>query len=240
MDYNPSGLSLCSRFAFPPNMLHFCGPEKQNDLKAYVSQTVSDQGLVEIISKFETLYPYLQLIAIANRIKDPFDPKVIEAYWIGNSLLGNVTKNKLYHHLKDNLFPKIPHGGQKNLDTVINFGFPYHNYHVLNIFVRTGRIATVETLETMDSCRISWGKIIKIKSNNTFVIETQSLIQHGDKLMLGKVINKEVSTVGLIPELNDFVSIHWNTICSVLSSRQLKQLHKYTLYALSINHLEGG
>src|SRR3989344_7839767 len=46
-------------------------------------------------------------------------------------------------------------------NTVMEKGFfPHHTYHVFNIFKRTGKINSSHTIETMDSCRINWGKII--------------------------------------------------------------------------------
>ena len=39
---------------------------------------------------FEGAWPYLQLIAAANRIDDPLDPRVVDAYWVGNGLLDKV------------------------------------------------------------------------------------------------------------------------------------------------------
>ncbi len=43
--------------------------------------------------------PYLQLIARSNDIADPFDARVVEAYWIGNELLDGVEVRQLYDSL---------------------------------------------------------------------------------------------------------------------------------------------
>ena len=87
MTFDPQGLVTCARYSFAPNSLHYCGPEKQSDMRAYVSDSVTDQGLYDILNRFDTLYNYLQLIGTENDIRDPFDPRVVEAYWVGNSLL---------------------------------------------------------------------------------------------------------------------------------------------------------
>src|SRR3989344_7944280 len=165
-----SGLLTCSAYASPPNSLHYCGPEKQNDLLGYQQEQTSDRGLAEIIAEFQTLYPYLTLIAYENNIRDPFDPRVVEAYWIGNDLLTNVSMNKFYYHLRDTLKLK---NKVKPKDLELLFGklddgmLPHHTFHVLNVFTRTGHHSVQHTLETMDACRIGWGTVIQNSSQLT-------------------------------------------------------------------------
>ena len=55
-----------------------------------------------LIEKFNTLRPYLELIAKSNGIKDIFDDRVVQAYWIGNELLDKFTISDL-EELIDNL-----------------------------------------------------------------------------------------------------------------------------------------
>src|SRR3989338_5875958 len=90
------GIARCSRYAFGPNRLHLCGPEKNREVLSYMSQNASDEGLKQILREFQTLHPYLVSIAQANRIRDPFDDRVVEAYWIGNELL-NAIPAKVFH-----------------------------------------------------------------------------------------------------------------------------------------------
>ena len=94
-----TSLLRCSRYAFGPNRLHYCGPNASNQVYAYMNENIEDLGLRSILEKFKTLYPYLRHIAQANGIKDPFDPRVVEAYWVGNALLDTVPKKKFYHFL---------------------------------------------------------------------------------------------------------------------------------------------
>ena len=236
---NQTGLITCAHYAFPPNSLHYCGPEKQINLAAYREENIADLGLVEILQDFQTLYPYLALIAYENNIQDPFDPRVVEAYWIGNDLLDKVSMNKFYQHLNDSLglkkrlkhndlkylFGKIPHGA-----------LPHHVFHVLNVFTRTGHQAVEHTLETMDACRISWGRIVR---NPKLLVETQPLVLEKGKLTLGKAILKELiqspsrSPFGHL-EGGLWVSFHWNTFCGVLTNGQATRLKSYTEQAISL------
>ena len=89
---NIDGLARCSRYSFGPNRLHYCGPDKTREIYDYIKEGAGDAGLGLILKEFKTLYPYLRLIAEANNIRNHFDDRVVEAYWIGNELLENVEK----------------------------------------------------------------------------------------------------------------------------------------------------
>src|SRR3989344_4408286 len=95
------GIFRCSRYSFGPNRLHYCGPDANHEMKAYLKEGMSDGGLSLILKQFDTLSKYLRLIARSNNITDPFDDKVVEAYWIGNEFLDSIEKNALYRHLID-------------------------------------------------------------------------------------------------------------------------------------------
>ena len=246
---NQQGLITCTRYAFPPNALHYCGPEEQVNIKAYQKEQIADNGLKEIIEKFETLYPYLTLIAYENNIRDPFDPRVVEAYWIGNDLLTNVSMNKFYYHLRDTLKLKKK---VKPKDLELLFGklddgmLPHHTFHVLNVFTRTGHHSVQHTLETMDACRIGWGTVIqnskfKIQNDNEKVkIKTKPLVFENEKLVLGKsvirTINVPVSfiqnTKYKIP--NTTITFHWNTLCDIISEGEARHLEWYTQQAIDL------
>lgn len=245
-DYN--GILTCASYAFPPNSLHYCGPEKQNNLLAYQREQIADAGLAEIVRDFQTLYPYLTLIAHENNIADPFDPRVVEAYWIGNGLLKNVKINNFYHHLHDSLGLKKR---VKPKDLELLYGklpiglLPHHTFHVLNIFTRTGHHTTKHTLETMDACRISWGQVknceLRITTPTTLYVETRPLILQNGKLALGKHVTKQIhvqsfqsqNTTYHIPNTK-FVSFHWDTFCDILTDQQAKRLEYYTEHALQL------
>lgn len=241
------GLLTCANYAFPPNSLHYCGPEKQADLAGYQQEQTTDAGLVEIIRDFQTLYPYLRLIAHENNIADPFDPRVVDAYWIGNGLLRNIKIDHFYYHLHNSL------GLQKKVklrDLEYLYGklpqglLPHHTFHVLNVFSRTGHQAIEHTLETMDACRIGWGKVV---TNPKLLVETQPLILKAGKLVLGKPIIKKIDVPIQLeaksqtlpagrqgPTANDIISFHWNTFCDILSDGQVKSLERYTRQAIRL------
>src|ERR1039458_5353739 len=84
------GPLLFARYAYPPNALGYCGPgDSQSllELGADPGSVGNDEGLRRLARRFEGAWPYVELIAAANRIEDPLDLRVVEAYWIGNELL---------------------------------------------------------------------------------------------------------------------------------------------------------
>ncbi len=206
----------------------------------YVKEDVVDEGLIEILHRFETLYPYLVLIAASNGMNDPFDRKVVEAYWLGNKLLGQVKGSSFANHLTDalKLKMKIPMSKLTPMMNHVIDGVPQHNFHVMNIFIRTGHETVTHTLSTMDECRISWGRLVG-EFNNTkmtkrqYIVRTQPLVYEREKLTLGVPVNKIVTDIAMSPKIGQWVSLHWGYICDVLTMQQLQLLKKHTALALS-------
>lgn len=240
------GLYLCAKYSIAPNFFGYCGPRKTNSLIDHLRENIADGEITNILSDFETLYPYLQLIARENRLKDPFDSRVVEAYWLGNSFLKPLsaleyeafTKEKLFLDKKLN---KIDFG--KIMTKVDNYQFlPHHAFHVFNIFKRTGNDPNFHTIETMDNCRIGWGKLKNIqypKSNSqNIIIETRQLTINNQQLSLGKTINKKIKVnykgESFLKNLKigDGVSFHWGFVCDLLTERQVKNLEFYTQRAI--------
>ena len=85
-----AGPLLFARYAYPPNSLGYCGADATRTLLEYGDARASDGGLAELARTFEGAWPYLTLIAHANEIADPLDPRVVQAYWVGNELLDRV------------------------------------------------------------------------------------------------------------------------------------------------------
>src|SRR5207237_641962 len=82
-----------------PNRLRYCGGDDNRTLFDYGMEGASDGGLPPLLRKFSGAVPYLKLIARANGLADPFDARVVEAYWIGNELLEGVEVRQLYDAL---------------------------------------------------------------------------------------------------------------------------------------------
>ena len=234
------GLLRCSRYAFGPNRLHYCGPDANHEIFSYIKEGSSDPGLEIILRAFRTMYPYLLHIAQSNYIQDPFSDRVVEAYWIGNELLDTIDKKKFYRHLlEDQKIEKQvglkAFGFLKN--KIRQGAVPHHSFHVLNVWRRTGHVNREHTFESVDQCRVSWGTISSI--DGPFItVKIQPLIYSGKKLSLGEAISKTITrnldAVAEIDELKigDIVTIHWGVVCEKISEQQALMLKKYTNLSL--------
>jgi len=231
---NKQGLLLCARYSVAPNYFGYCGPNKNKSLIDHLKEDIADSEVIHILKEFETLYPYLQLIAHSNKIKDPFDERVVEAYWLGNSFLKNVST--IYpSFLKEKLL----------LDEKINHKvfslpvLPHHSFHIFNIFKRTGNINSNHTLETMDQCRIGWGQVIKyqiITARNLIIINNKLSL---DKILINKKIEIDYKGKSFIKNLKpgDWVSFHWGMICDKLTQVQIRNLEFYTQKAIDFYNI---
>lgn len=235
------GILRCSRYAFGPNRLHYCGPDRNSELFAHIENNETDPDLTKTLSQFETMYPYLVHIATANHIADPFDPRVVEAYWIGNTLLDRIEKHSFYTHLIDGLGLKKKLGASFALvgSKVGDGALPHHSFHVFEVWKRTGHVEREHTLAAMDDCRISWGEVVKVSGPSIFV-SVAPLLEVGGKLALGMPVEKkylrQLESDYDIEQLRpgDFVTIHWNIICERITKDQRDRLKKYTLRHLAI------
>lgn len=244
MDDLTDGLLLCARYALSPNFFGYCGPAKSASLIDHLKENIADKEIEIILSQFETLYPYLQLIAYKNRLPSSFSKEVVEAYWLGNHLLKPLSTLEFQAFTQEKLFSekKIPKNKFFFLKSKINrFAFlPHHSFHVFNIFKNASKIND-SILSVMDNCRISWGKIVDINNHSkmkNLLVETRSLLIENNKLILSQPVIKEIKIdyqgKSFINDLkNDqWVSFHWGYFCDKLTKRQQKNLEYYTIKAI--------
>jgi hypothetical protein len=227
-----AGALTFGRYAFPPNQLGYCGPDDSTALFQYVADRTPDQGLIELERRFEGAYPYLCLIANSNGIADPFDERVVDAYWIGNSLLDGVEAKALHDSMSERFGARMSGSDFKWLMTKIGAARPHHNFHVFDIYVRTGlmRDDTAHVaVSAMDSCRISWGLVIGVEGAE-LLVERPELVYANGRLALTEPRAKRVARQrdghGFIDDVKvgDTVSVHWNWACDTLTPRELTRL----------------
>lgn len=243
------GLLRCARYAFSPNKFKYCGPSDKNfQLFSHIVEGVEDQGLEELLDDFSAMYPYLKLIAEQNNIEDPFDERVVEAYWIGNELLERVKVSSFWSYLMEEkglkkrfkvkdlkwIMDKVPVGARV-----------HHSFHVFNIWIKMGQKTHLEAVPTMDNCRISWGRIVD-KANagaSGLSIKTQELVYEEGKLRLKEGVIKKISwRIGdkeLIKGLKggDLVTMHWGWVCEKVNKFQVRNLEYYTKWHLKLANM---
>ncbi len=236
------GLLLCSRYSVAPNFFGYCGPNENSALIDHLCDNHADKEVGNILTQFETLYLYLLLIARANKIENVFDHRVVEAYWVGNSLLETVSSAD-YTSLLDerfNLRKKIGDIPTDKLQNKIQKTriYPHHSFHVFNIFKRTGHDVSVHTLATMDSCRIAWGTVTgESADHESIYVLLRPLVQVRNKLDFGqetvRMVQAQYRKKSFLRIKNgDRVSIHWGYVCDVLTKEQVKNLEFYTQKAV--------
>ena len=225
-------------YAFMPNRLRYCGGDDNRTLFEYGIENTTDGGLSPLLRRFTGALPYLQLIARANGIADPFDPRVVEAYWIGNQLLDHVEVRQLYDHLLDR-FGKQLQGRTRELvlGKAPTGARPHHSFHVLDVHSRVGELE--HSLQTLDGCRVSWGRVLAV-GGAELLVERQPLVLEQGKLGLGEAqrtrMVRQVDGRGFADaaEVGDWVSLHWGWVCEVLTPHQQVNVARYTRHHLAL------
>jgi hypothetical protein len=232
-----NGPLLFGRYAFMPNRLTYCGGDDNRALFDYCQAGVSDPGLLHLLRQFTGAMPYLRLIARCNLIADPFDRRVVEAYWLGNELLQGVEARVLYDSLRERF---ARHMKAATLDLVLGKApagaRPHHSFHVLEVCPRNG---WPQALDFMDNCRVSWGRVVAV-TGATLTAAVRPLQLEGNNLVLSPPENREIKrqfdSHGFVDNVGvgDWISIHWGWACQALSPRQVTNLEEWTAYHLKL------
>jgi hypothetical protein len=239
--FSNEGMMRCSKYAFGPNRLHYCGPDASAEVAAHIKEGVADPGLQSLLKRFETLYPYLLHIAGENGIRDPFDPRVVEAYWLGNALLGKIEQGHFYRYLKDGLSMKKKMGAEAfegNVAEKIRLGgLPHHSFHVLNVWKGMGE-KMLEGITDVAECLVSVGEVSSIDGPWITVV-TDRLTFDGKRLTLARETRKlprpfDASEEWDMLSIGDSVSFHWGVICEVLSKEQAERVNRYTAKSIAL------
>jgi len=226
------------RYAFMPNRLQYCGGDDNRTLLQYATAGVTDPDLTPMLRRFTGAMPYLELIARSNGIADPFDERVVEAYWIGNGLLERVEVRQLYDdmlarfgsrltgRMREIVLGKAPAGAR-----------PHHAFHILDVHSRVGELA--HSMETLDGCRVSSARVVTAEGAELIVDRSPLELREG-KLVVGaprrERVLRQVEGQGFADTaaVGDLVSLHWGWVCEVLSEAQRASLERWTEHHLAI------
>ena len=234
-----AGTSRFIRYAFMPNRLHYCGGDDNRAIFDYALAPVREPPLDTMLRKFTGAMPYLALIARSNGIADPFDDRVVEAYWLGSDLLEQVEVRDLYGSLRERYSKQLP---PKLLELVAGKApagaRPHHSFHVFDVWRNVDRLDG-NVLATLDNCRISWGVVHAIEGADV-VVDRRPIVLREGRLALGeaqrdratRLIEGQGFATAVAP--GDTVSLHWGWVCEVLTERQVRALERYTLHHLTL------
>ena len=233
-----SGIELFIRYAFMPNHLGYCGGNENELLLERAATGKADPRLTPLLTQFTGATPYLRSIAAANGIRDPFDRRVVEAYWLGNDLLARVEARALYQTLEQRFGAHLP---PKIRDQILRKppegAKPFHFFHVVDVYRHLER-ETVG-MAAMESCRISWGQVRTVEGASLNV-HRQPLVLRDGKFALGEAqaerVLRSFDGLGFAEQVSvgDWVSVHWGWACEVLDARKLANLRRWTAHHLAI------
>jgi len=241
-----SGPVLFARYAYGPNRLGYCGPDAIEELFAEGTVGHDDRALRQLAQGFEGAWPYLELIARCNGLADPLDRRVVEAYWLGNTLLDGVRPGSFEASLATRFRPRLrPEGWRWLSGKPADGAVPVHAFHVLDVFPRVGllRSGSIDrALEVMDSCRIRWGRVLE-RDGDQLVVNVVPLAMVDGRLQLGPARAERIQawrdgaafvdgvTVG------DVISIHWSWACDRLTTGSTADLIAWTERELRVANL---
>lgn len=237
-----SGATLFARFAYPPNVLGFCGPPDHQSVLEHAATGVVDGGLLQLARQFTGAWPYLELLAGAAGIADPLDPAVVEAYWVGSALLDTVTRDDLGSSLDDRFRRRLGREWAPLAELVSAGARPHHNFHVFGVYPWVGLLrsgSVDEPLRVLDRCRVRWGRVVGPAASGRLLVRSRPLVWDGARLSLG-VASVEEATISaegqaLTPAApGDWVALHWDWVCHRLSRPQLGALRRVTLAQLAV------
>jgi hypothetical protein len=225
---SPSGAALFARYAYPPNALGYCGPVDAPGLLRAGADGRGDAELAHRARRFDGAWPYLQLIAASNRIPDPLDRRVVEAYWLGNRLLRRVPPATL----ATSLDARFGYRAGRRLAPLVaagTVGIAQHSFHVFAVYpwvglLRTG--AAGPALEVLDRCRIRWGTVQAVAGDDV-TVRVRPLRFDGSRLLLGsprlEPARCRLDGTGFVEDVapGDTVALHWDWVCDRLSPGRL-------------------
>lgn len=231
--FSNKGLRIAALYSFPPHRFGLCGMKKgkSEEMEAFLAGKKVPE-IKEIMKSFKGAFFYYQLIAKENKIKNPFDKKVVRAYWIGNELLKKVKIKKLREMVARDFKKK------KLAKNLPENSFAHHSFHVLVAGPIDKNLILTEGMK--DLCKISWGGVLKISKNkmpvNELLVEYQPLLKEKE-WYLGKFVKRKIFwKKSILPKLKkgDIISFHWDLALEKLSKKDLENLKKYTQDSIKI------
>jgi hypothetical protein len=212
-------MELAGRYSLVPNCIGYCGtPDFAKVFANYRARKVTSVKVKKEIRGFIAEYAYLKTIAKANRITDPFHPKVLESFWLGNSLLKNVKRKDVEQMIRKDFIAMGKMNSvraEKKIAALPSHPYIHHDFNTL--FLNFVGDKVPRTLKNFDNCRIAYGRVLAV-GEKTAKVRYRPLIRKGKGFGSGKPKTKMFKRYchGLLLELDlkvgDTVTLHWGTI----------------------------
>lgn len=225
------GILRSARYSTVPNELGYCGPHgAYKELQRFIAGPNPESAAVaqKLLGQFTASYAYLKLIAEHNGL-NPFDEDVVEAYWLGNSLLENVPYSALQKMLlgefsKPGMLPeRIARAKAESLPKGM---LPHHSMHVLHINFLNPELKPL--LQNLTACLVLWAEV-RERTKNGLQVKTAKLLHESGQLKLGEHVH--VIDAGFVQgaQKGDLLSLHWGKAIERIDSDRFKQLKDCTL-----------
>lgn len=225
-------------YALYPNELGLCGPcgEGKGKLHQYLvaKSKVSNKQARELLEQFFAATAYLKLIAKANEIEDWLDPRVVDAYWIGNELLGRVRPEDLKALvLGFSDIGRMTRAVAEETAARVHYEHrPHHSFHVFVVGGITGKVEAGTV--GWDLCRIGWGRVVGVGKSGELTVRARSLVREGGKVLPELMENEERRLIRcdsqLFPRVSagDLVAFHWGRIVEIIDEDAAQRLEHWT------------
>ncbi len=234
-----------ARYAYPPNALGYCGPADAAELFGAV-ESGNVAAVSRLAGEFAGAWPYLQLIAGSNALHDPLDPRVTEAYWLGNHLLDQVAPRLLAASLEERFGRQVGLDLPFLVEAALRGGVADHSFHVFAVSPWVGMLRAGKdeqpALTVLDRCRIRWGTVESVE-HGAVTVRVRPLLFVGSHLVLGEEhlevarYHAASASAERLPEVltpGERVSLHWDWVCERLDPQRLAWLRGCTLRNLSV------
>lgn len=237
-----TGAELFARYAYPPNELGYCGPGDPGGLLVRGSPE-AELEVARRARAFEGAWVYLELIAEASDISDPLDPRVVEAYWLGNDLLTSIDCGWFLSRLRARF--QGQQGGQwtggiPDLEAGV---VPHHAFHVFGVYPWVGLLRRQSDVarSVLDQCRIRTALVTAVDGPRA-TVRVAPLAWDGSRLDIGPAElvsvrwSHEGSSLLEGVEVGDCVSVHWDWVCDVLGPDQAATAEDYERRQLEVTN----
>jgi len=235
------GTVLFGRYAFPPNELGYCGPDRADELLESVANRASGPALAEVARGFAGAWPYLELIGEALG-RAPLDPVVVRTYWLGGPHLARCGGRPFVDSLEARFRSRLSRIEFERLTAAVIAGAtPHHNFHVFGVYPWVGLLRGgmgEVPLTVLDRCRIRWGRVAALHGD-TAVVYSRTLTWDGRQLGLRPAaaevarLRRDGHTLTQPVEPGDWVSLHWDWVCDRLGPTELAHLRRSTATELA-------
>ncbi len=216
-----------ARYAYPPNELGYCGPDRAHDMLV--------PGAVAEIERrarlFDSAWVYLSFLAGVLGTDDPLSATVVESYWIGSDLLDGVDPAALVDHLTVAFDGQV--GGTWRESAAR--ARAHHSYQVFEVYpwaeMLLRGLPPGPAVSVLDRCRIRSGVVSEVDGEWVTVL-TRLLRWDGAALVLSdpteELARWSVGGQSLLtsPAVGETVALHWDWVCDVLTPDQADRIRR--------------